>query len=80
MSLKHFSLHSTFAGCPIYWQNFIRFLQSEFDMIDRDVSVPVIQRELHQYGGRYHMAGSEAQDYIEFDTAEQYAWFVLRWC
>jgi hypothetical protein len=79
MSLKQFSLHSTFVGCPIYWQNFIIFLQSEFDLWNRDVSVPVIQRELRPYGGRYHMAGSESNDYIEFDTEEQFAWFVLRW-
>lgn len=77
--MKHFSLHSTFAGCPIYWQNFIIYLNNEFDMWGRDVSVSIIQRELKPYGGRYHLAGSESQEYIEFDTAEQYAWFVLRW-
>jgi len=79
MSIKHFSLHSTFAGCPVYWQNFIEFLQSEFNMWNRDVSVPIIQRELKQYGGRYHMTGSEPDDYIEFDTVRQFTLFVLRW-
>jgi hypothetical protein len=79
MSLKRFELRSTLAQCPIYWQNFIVFLQRQLALIDRDVSVPVLQRELRQYGGRYHMAGSERWDYIEFDTADQFAWFVLRW-
>lgn len=76
---NRFELRSTLAQCPIYWQNFIIFLQSEFDMIDRDVPVPILQRELKQYGGRYHLAGSEPWDYIEFDTDGQLAWFVLRW-
>lgn len=79
MSIKHFSLHSTFAGCPVYWQNFIIFLQNENDMWNRDVSIPIIQGELKPYGGRYHIAGSELYDYIEFNSAEQFAWFVLRW-
>ena len=79
MSIKHFSLHSTFAGCPVYWQNFIIFLQNENDMWNRDVSIPIIQGELKPYGGRYHIAGSELYDYIEFNSAEQFAWFVLSW-
>jgi len=41
--------------------------------------VPIIQRELKQYGGRYHMTGSEPDDYIEFDTVQQFTLFVLRW-
>lgn len=72
-------MHSTFAGCPVYWQNFIIFLQNENDMWNRDVSIPIIQGELKPYGGRYHIAGSELYDYIEFNSAEQFAWFVLRW-
>jgi len=79
MSLKRFDLHSTFVGCPVYWQNFITHLQNENDMWDRDVSVPIIQRELKPYSGRYHMAGSEPNDYIEFDTEQQFTLFVLRW-
>jgi len=77
--MKHFSLHSTFAGCPIYWQNFIIYLNNEFDMWGRDVSVSIIQRELKPYGGRYHLAGSESREYIEFDTEQQFTLFVLRW-
>ena len=79
MSLKRFDLHSTFAGCPVYWQNFIIHLQNENDMYDREVSVPIIQRELKPYGGRYHMADSEPDDYIEFDTEQQFTLFALRW-
>jgi len=79
MSLKRFELRNTFAQCPVSWQNFITHLQSEFDMWDRDVSVPIIQRELKLYGGRYHIAGSEPNDYIEFDTEEQFTLFALRW-
>ena len=79
MSLKRFDLHSTFAGCPVYWQNFIIYLQNENDMYDRDVSISLIQRELKPYYGRYHMAGSEPWDYIEFDTEQQFTLFVLRW-
>lgn len=79
MSLKRFDLHSTFVGCPVYWQNFITHLQNENDMWDRDVSVPIIQRELKPYRGRYHMAGSEPNDYIEFDTEQQFTLFVLKW-
>ena len=79
MSLKRFNLHSTFVGCPVYWQNFITHLQNEFDMWGREVSVTIIQRELKPYGGRYHLAGSEPWDYIEFDTEQQFTLFVLRW-
>jgi len=77
MQVKHFALDSTFSGCPVYWQNFIIYLQDYNDMWDRDVSIPIIQRELKKYGGRYHV--SEPYDHIEFDTAGQFAWFVLRW-
>jgi len=79
MATKRFELRSTLAQCPVYWQNFIDFLQIKFNMWNRDISVPIIQRELRQYGGRYHMAGSERWDYVEFETAGQFAWFVLRW-
>ena len=72
-------MHSTFAGCPIYWQNFITHLQNENDMWNREVSVPIIQGELRPFGGRYHMAGSELYDYIDFNTDEQFTLFVLRW-
>jgi len=48
-------------------------------MWGRDVSVSIIQRELKPYGGRYHLAGSESQEYIEFDTEQQFTLFVLRW-
>ena len=72
-------MHSTFAGCPVYWQNFIEFLQSEFNMWNRDVSVPIIQRELKPYGGRYHMAGFEPNGYIEFNTEQQFTLFALMW-
>ena len=76
---KRFSLHSTFAGCPIYWQNFIRFLQGKKGLWGRDVSISVIQHELKQYGGRYHMDGSESFPYIEFNTPNQFVLFALRW-
>jgi hypothetical protein len=79
MSLKRFELRNTFARCPVYWQNFITHLQNENDMWNRDVSIPIIQRELKPYNGRYRMAGSEPWDYIEFDTEQQFTLFVLRW-
>jgi hypothetical protein len=79
MSLTRFELLSTLVQCPIYWQNFINFLQRQLVLKDRDISVRVLQRELRQYGGRYHMAGSSRWDYIEFDTDEQLSWFVLKW-
>lgn len=79
MSLKRFDLHSTFVGCPVYWQNFITHLQNEFDMWGREVSVSIIQRELKPYGGRYHLAGSESQEYIEFQDEKQLILFALKW-
>ena len=48
-------------------------------MWGREVSVSIIQRELKPYGGRYHLAGSESQEYIEFQDEKQLILFALKW-
>jgi len=79
MSVTRFELRSTLSQCPIYWQNFIIYLQDQIGDYKRDVSMPVLQRELKRFGARYHMAGSERWDYVEFETNSHFMWFKLRW-
>lgn len=77
--MKRFDLENRFDHCPVYWQNFIRHLQTEYNYMGRDVSVRIIQRELKKFGGRYHLEGSESYDFIEFESEQLLTLFALKW-
>jgi hypothetical protein len=80
VQLTKIELGESMAQCPNYWYNFIRHLQEKYHSnYSRDISIPILMRELKVYGAGYHLSGSSTRDYVEFNDPAQLILFAMRW-
>ena len=74
--MTRFDLGSNMKDCPKYWVNFIADINLKPGY---DVPLRRLQRELKKYNARYHLAGSNPYDYIEFESEKDLSFFILRY-
>lgn len=76
MAVIKFELGPRMIDCPIYWANFISYINTKPGY---DVPLTIIQKELLKFNARYRFSGSYLCDYIEFKSKKDLTFFILRW-
>ena len=62
--------------CPDFWKNFIEHCRQGFDSRKHVDCIDYLNSELRLYGAQAYFG---ADNFIEFNTDQEYLLFLLRW-